>query len=48
MPPMVLMLPSSLSVMSVSTSAGAAPGRRVVTITKGMSTSGKLSTPSLV
>ena len=46
MPLIVLIASSSLSVISVSTSSGAAPGRTVVTTTNGKSTSGKRSTPS--
>ncbi len=47
MPLMVLTAPSILSEMSVSTSSGAAPSRRVVTTTKGKSTLGNWSRPSL-
>src|SRR5688572_6090820 len=45
MPLMVLTASSILSVISVSTSSGAAPGRRVVTTTVGKSTLGKRSRP---
>ena len=48
MPLMVLTASSILSVTSVSTCSGAAPGRRVVIATDGMSTFGKRSTPSRV
>ena len=48
MPLIVLTASSILSVISVSTSSGAAPGSRVVTTTVGKSTFGKRSTPSLV
>lgn len=47
MPLIVLTASSIFSVISVSTSSGAAPGRRVVTTTTGMSTFGKRSSPSL-
>ena len=46
MPLMVLTASSTLSVISVSTSSGAAPGCVVVTTTTGKSTLGKRSTPS--
>jgi hypothetical protein len=46
MPPMLLRVSSSFSVMSLSTSAGAAPGSLVMTETIGKSTLGKRSTPS--
>ena len=46
-PLIVLTASSILSVISVSTSSGAAPGRRVVTTTVGKSTFGKRSSPSL-
>src|SRR5262245_25175247 len=46
MPLMVLTASSTLSVTSVSTCSGAAPGRRVVTVTVGKSTCGSRSTPS--
>ena len=46
MPLMVLTASSILSVISVSTSSGAAPGSRVVTTTVGKSTFGKRSRPS--
>ena len=46
MPLIVLTASSILSVISVSISSGAAPGRRVVTTTVGKSTFGKRSTPS--
>ncbi len=45
MPEMVLTAPSILSVMSVSTSSGAAPSRRVVMTTNGRSTFGNWSSP---
>ena len=45
---MVLTASSILSVISVSTSSGAAPGRRVVTTTVGKSTLGKRSRPRRV
>src|SRR5262245_47849104 len=45
MPLMVLTPSSILSVISVSTSSGAAPGSRVVTTTVGKSTFGKRSSP---
>ena len=48
MPLMVLTASSILSLISVSTSSGAAPGRRVVTTTVGKSTLGKRSRPSRV
>src|SRR6185295_16522292 len=48
MPLMVLTASSILSEISVSTSSGAAPGRRVVTTTVGKSTLGKRSSPSRV
>ena len=48
MPLIVLTASSILSVISVSTSSGAAPGSRVVTTTVGKSTFGKRSRPSLV
>ncbi len=48
MPLMVLTASSILSVTSVSTSSGAAPGRRVVTTTVGKSTFGNRSSPSCV
>ena len=48
MPLIVLTASSILSVISVSTSSGAAPGRRVVTTTVGKSTFGKRSRPSFV
>ena len=44
----VLTASSILSVISVSTSSGAAPGSRVVTTTVGKSTLGKRSRPSRV
>jgi hypothetical protein len=44
----VLTASSILSVISVSTSSGAAPGRRVVTTTVGKSTLGNRSSPSCV
>ena len=46
MPLIVLTASSILSVISVSTSSGAAPGSRVVTTTVGKSTFGKRSRPS--
>src|SRR4029450_13291944 len=46
MPLMVLTASSTLSVTSLSTCSGAAPGRRVVTVTVGKSTCGSRSTPS--
>jgi hypothetical protein len=46
-PPIVLSDASILSVISLSTSSGAAPGSRVVTTTMGKSTFGNSSTPSL-
>src|SRR5215204_1182967 len=46
MPLMVLTASSTLSVTSLSTCSGAAPGRRVVTVTVGKSTVGSRSTPS--
>src|SRR5262245_31865581 len=47
--PLMVFTPSSiLSVISVSTSSGAAPGRRVVTMTVGKSTFGKRSSPRRV
>src|SRR5262245_49238939 len=46
MPLMVLSASSILSVISVSTSCGAAPGSTVVTVTVGNSTRGKRSTSS--
>ncbi len=46
MPLMVLTASSTLSVMSVSISSGAAPTSRVVMVIVGMSTFGKRSTPS--
>jgi hypothetical protein len=46
MPLMVLTASSILSVISVSTSCGAAPGSRVVTVMVGNSTRGKRSTVS--
>ena len=46
MPLIVLTASSTLSVISVSTSSGAAPGCVVVTTTTGKSTFGKRSTPS--
>ena len=48
MPLIVLTASSILSVISVSTSSGAAPGSRVVTTTVGKSTLGKRSRPSRV
>src|SRR6478736_623602 len=48
MPLMVFTASSILSVTSVSTCSGAAPGSRVVIATEGMSTFGKRSTPSCV
>ncbi len=45
MPEMVLTAPSILSVTSLSTSSGAAPGSVVVTTTMGISTLGNWSTP---
>jgi hypothetical protein len=48
MPLIVLTASSILSVTSVSTSSGAAPGKRVVTTTVGKSTLGKRSSPSCV
>ena len=48
MPLIVLTASSILSVISVSTSSGAAPGSRVVTTTVGKSTLGKRSSPSRV
>ena len=48
MPLIVLTASSILSVTSVSTSSGAAPGSRVVTTTVGKSTFGKRSRPSRV
>ena len=47
MPLTVLTASSILSVISVSTSSGAAPGSRVVTTTVGKSTLGKRSRPRL-
>src|SRR4030095_10703621 len=46
MPLMVLTASSTLSVTSLSTCSGAAPGKRVVTVTVGKSTCGSRSTPS--
>ena len=46
MPLIVLTASSTLSVTSLSTCSGAAPGRRVVTVTVGKSTVGSRSTPS--
>ena len=46
MPLIVLTASSTLSVTSLSTCSGAAPGRRVVTVTVGKSTFGRRSTPS--
>src|SRR5690348_519245 len=43
---MVLTASSTLSVTSLSTCSGAAPGRRVVTVTVGKSTCGSRSIPS--
>ena len=47
MPATVLTARSTLSVISVSTSSGAAPGWRIVTETMGNSTLGNRSTPRL-
>src|SRR5688572_30034579 len=46
MPLIVLTASSTLSVTSLSTCSGAAPGRRVVTVTVGKSTCGRRSMPS--
>ena len=46
MPLIVLTAPSILSVISVSTSSGEAPGSRVMTMTAGKSIFGNWSTPS--
>src|SRR4029453_12741024 len=46
MPLIVLTASSTLSVTSLSTCSGAAPGRRVVTVTVGKSTVGRRATPS--
>src|SRR5688572_2777280 len=46
MPLIVLTASSTLSVTSLSTCSGAAPGRRVVTVTVGKSTCGSRSIPS--
>ncbi len=48
MPAIVLIDSSILSVTSVSTSSGAAPGSRVMTATTGKSIRGKRSTPRRV
>ena len=48
MPLIVLTAPSILSVISVSMSSGAEPGRTVVTVTNGNSIFGKRSNPSFM